>query len=179
MYRTGPVVGLPPFTASFIWINIAGPDSPDGTKGRWMVQGWYGPEPVPTALRTHAGLPVQVGTTRLQREGNQLHAVLTSEGADLIDATITVKDEAPAKASGVVNYAVWGQNITTNDSVPQDGIVFNRVPYVGEATPATPVALTLRLRGSDPARVLQPKRLLGASYLRSSGAVLGVVQKAP
>jgi len=57
-----------------------------------MAQGWYAPEPVPTALRTQSGLPVQLGVTRYEREGNRIHAVLTSEGVDLIDATITLKE---------------------------------------------------------------------------------------
>ncbi|MBV8830649.1 MAG: hypothetical protein JO108_15595, partial [Acidobacteriaceae bacterium] len=67
MYRAQQAVGLVPYTASYLWINIDGFDSPDGTKGRWMVQGWYGPEPATTVFRTQMGFPVQVGATGYER----------------------------------------------------------------------------------------------------------------
>jgi acetoacetate decarboxylase len=108
MYHVQHVVGLVPYTASYLWINVDGFDSPDGTKGRWMAQGWYGPEPVPTVAKTQMGFPVQLGVTRVEHTGNQLHAVLNKDGADLIDATITIKEGNPAPASTVLNYPVWG-----------------------------------------------------------------------
>ena len=99
MYRAQQVVGLVPYVASYLWIDVDGFDSPDGTKGRWMAEGWYGPEPMPTVVKTQMGFPVQLGITRPEHTGNRLHAVLNKDGVDLIDATITIKEGNPAPAS--------------------------------------------------------------------------------
>jgi hypothetical protein len=90
IYRAD-MVGLVPLSASYPFINIDGFDGADGTKGRWMVQGWYGPEPVPTVFRSQLGFPVEPGVTRLEHEGNRIHAILNRDGATLIDATIALK----------------------------------------------------------------------------------------
>lgn len=104
MYQA-QTVGLVPYSASYLWINIDGFDSPDGTKGRWMVQGWYGPEPVPTAFKSLLGLPIELGVTRLEHDGNRTHAILSSNGADLIDATIALKEGGPSAVGGVLNLS--------------------------------------------------------------------------
>jgi hypothetical protein len=176
MYRTGPVVGLVPYTASYLWINVDGIDSADGTKGRWMVQGWYGPETVTAALKNYGGLPVQLGVTRYERDGNKVHAVLNVDGASLIDATITVNEEKPAPAAGVLNYPVLGRNLAQPSS---SAIVINRIPFTGDSTPATPVSVDFHFRDADAAKVLKPKKLLGAGYFRGTAFTLGVVDVNP
>ena len=176
MYHTGPVVGLAPYTSSYLWINVDGFDSPDGTKGRWMVQGWYGPEPVPSALKNYGGLPVQLGVTRYERDGNKVHAVLNVDGASLIDATITVNEEKPAPAGFVLNYPALGRNLAQPGS---SAVVVNRIPVVGEIVPATPVSVDFHFRDTDAAKVLKPKKLLGAGYFRGTAFTLGVVDVNP
>jgi acetoacetate decarboxylase len=154
MYQTQQVVGLAPYTASYLWIDIDGFDSPDGTKGRWMAQGWYGPEPVPSAIRNYMGLPVQLGVTHYQRDGNRVHAVLSSDGVNLIDATITLK-AGPVPAARVLNYPALGRNLA---QPALSAIVVNRVLGFGEITPATPVSM---------------ERLLDAVYVRNTASAFG------
>jgi hypothetical protein len=176
MYRTQQVVGLVPYTASYLWINIDGFDSPDGTKGRWMAQGWYGPEPVPTTFRSYLGLPVQLGTTQIERDGNRLHAVLKSDGLDLIDATIALKEEKPASAAGLLNYPALGRNLAQPAA---SAIVVSRIPVSGEATPATPVSMQFHFSYRDAAKMLEPKRLLDAVYFKGNAFTLGIVDMSP
>jgi hypothetical protein len=111
MYRAEQVVGLVPFTASFLWTNIEGVDSPDGSEARWVLQGWFGPEPVPTAIRTQLGLAVEFGATRVQRAGNRIQATLSSNGPDLIAATIALKEGGPSAVGGPVHYAALRRNV--------------------------------------------------------------------
>jgi hypothetical protein len=177
MYRTQQVVGLVPYTASYLWINVDGFDSPDGTtKGRWMAQGWYGPDPVSSTFRSQAGFPVQLGTTKLERDGNRVHAVLTSGGVDLIDAVITLKEEKPAAAAGLFNYPTLSRNLA--QPVPS-AVVVNRIPFSGEITPATPVSVQFHFSNNDAARMLQPKRLMDAVYVKGNAFTLGVVDMSP
>jgi len=170
MYRTQEVVGLVPYTASYLWIDIDGFDSPDGTKGRWMVQGWYGPEPVPSAIRNYMGLPVQLGVTHYQRDDNRVHAALSSDGVNVIDATITLKD-GPVHTARVLNYPALGRNLA---QPAPSAVVVNRIPTVNEITPANPVSLEFHLRETDAAKGLQPRRLLNAFYVTGTASAFGV-----
>lgn len=163
MYRAERVVGLVPYTATYLWINIDGFDSPDGTKGRWMLQGWFGPEPVPTVFRTQLGVPAELGATRLGREGNRIHATLSSNGADLVDAAIALKEGNPIAAGGVLNYPTRRQNLSGDAAqAAKSDIIVNRFPFTGEVTPASPVSMEFHFRNTDAAKALQPKRLLDA-----------------
>jgi hypothetical protein len=169
MYRTQQVVGLAPYTASYLWIDIEGFDGPDGTKGRWMAQGWYGPEPVPSAIRNYMGLPVQLGVTHYQRDDNRVRAVLSSDGVDLIDATITLK-AGPVPAARVLNYPALGRNLA---QPALSAIVVNRVLGFGEITLATPVSMEFHFRETDAVKGIQPKRLLDAVYVRNTASAFG------
>lgn len=173
MYRTQEVVGLVPYAASYMWIDIDGFDSPDGTKGRWMVQGWYGPEPVPSVIRNYMGLPVQLGDTHFQRDENRVHAALSSDGVNLIDATITLKDEPAIHMARLLNYAALGRNL-----VPPapSAVVVNRIPTVNEITPANPGSLEFHFRENDAAKGLQPKRLLNALYVTGAASVFSAAE---
>jgi hypothetical protein len=179
MYRAEQAVGLAPYTATYLWVNVDGFDSPDGTKGRWMAQGWYGPEPVPTVLKNQMGFPVQLGVTRLERDRNRVHAVLSSDGVDLLDATITLKEGNPIAASGILNYPALARNISAPAVQPaMSDIVVNRIPFTAESMPATPVSMDLHFRSTDAAKALQPKKLLDAFYTKGT-AVAGFLDRSP
>jgi acetoacetate decarboxylase len=170
MYRAQDAVGLVPYTASYLWIDIEGFDSPDGTKGRWMVQGWYGPEPVPSAVRNYMGLPVQLGVTTYRRDGNRIHATLSRDGVNVIEATISLK-EGPIHRSGFLNYLALGRNLA--QPAPSTFVV-NRIPGANESTPAAPVSMEFHFRETDAAKGLQPKRLLNAFYINGAASAFVV-----
>jgi hypothetical protein len=180
MYHAQHAVGLVPYTASYLWVNLAGFDSSDGTKGRWMVEGWYAPEPVPTVFKNQLGIPVQLGITRFERSGNRLHAILNSGNVDLIDAAIEVKDTNPISSNTVLKYPAWRKNVPAAASrEPASDIVVNRIPITGELTPASVVSLEFHLQSSDAAKVLQPKRLLDAMYFKSTAFGIGFIDVNP
>jgi acetoacetate decarboxylase len=138
MYRA-QVLGLVPYAASYLWINVDGFDSPDGTKGRWMSQGWYGPEPVTTVFKTQFGYPVELGATRVEREGNRIHAVLNSGGADLINAAIALKEANP-------NASV------ESSTIPPCVETFRGAPHRRRCRISSLTAFPSQARSSPPAR---------------------------
>jgi hypothetical protein len=172
MYQAAKVLGLVPYTCSYLWIDIDGFDSPDGTKGRWPVQGWLDPEPVPTAFKSQLGFSTELGVTRFEHEGNRIHATLSSNGANLLDATIALKEGSPSAAGGLVNE--FGSRRNLSGGVAQGAtsdIVVNRVPYTAEVSAASPVSSAFHFRTSDAVKVLQPKRLLAAFHFNLNPAV--------
>ena len=67
IYQTGEVYGLAPYRAAYFSVDLEGFDSPSGVKGRWILQGVYGPQDeAPVALKHWYGLPVRTGTSRFE-----------------------------------------------------------------------------------------------------------------
>jgi hypothetical protein len=61
--RTG--YGIAPYSAVYFSVDVEGFDSASGVKGRWMLQGVYGPEQqAPAALQYWYGMPVRNGSSR-------------------------------------------------------------------------------------------------------------------
>ena len=67
IYQTGKSYAFGPYQSAYFWVDIEGFDSPDGTKGRWMLAGVYGPEDkMHVALNEYYCLPVRLGTSRFE-----------------------------------------------------------------------------------------------------------------
>jgi hypothetical protein len=66
LYNAGEGYGFGPYSAFYLYVNIKGFDSADGTKGRWMLQAFYGgPDTkMSAALHQYYGLPVRAGEPR-------------------------------------------------------------------------------------------------------------------
>jgi hypothetical protein len=173
MYRANTVSGLGPYTATYITVDVQGFDSADGTKGRFMVRGWYGTEPVAAAFREVLGFPVTIGTTTVERKDNVVSAVLKSNGVPVIEARIAVTGKT-GKIGGVLNYPTWRQ-IPTADGrhILFSELLVHRIPFRGDLTPADPVAVNFKVPDTDPLMKLQPRQLLGAAYFRGDSIALG------
>jgi hypothetical protein len=106
------------------------------------------------------GLPVQLGVTNYQRDGNRVHAALSSDGVNVIDATIALKDERIHKF-GFLNYPALGRNLA---QPAPSAVVVNRIPGASEITPATPVSVEFSFprnrRGQGASAEAVAKRLL-------------------
>ena len=66
LYNTEEGYGFGPYSAFYLYVNIKGFDASDGSKGRWMPQGFYGgPDTkVSEAIRKYYGWPVRAGESR-------------------------------------------------------------------------------------------------------------------
>jgi len=120
------------------------------------------------------GLPVQLGVTNYRRDGNRVHAALSTDGVNLIDAIITLKD-TPIHRFGFLNYPALGRNLT---QPAPSAFVVNRIPGASEITPATPVSMEFHFREKDAAKVLQPRRLLNAFSIEGAASAFVVPEPA-
>jgi len=176
MYVCPQGVGLPPFSATYIPVHVEGFDSPTGSKGYWMVYGFYGPDRVTAALREVFGLPVKLGTTRVERQGDRIRAILTRDGAEMIEATIKLKGESLGKISGIGNFpGIKELPSSQGTQTAVSELIVHRLPWHGEYFPAEPVSLTFKVSDKDPLRKLTPKKLLRASYMSSMTFAFGYV----
>ena len=143
IYQTGKSYAFGPYQSAYFWVDIEGFDAPDGTKGRWMLAGVYGPEgKMHVALNEYYGLPVRLGTSRFEPTAQGKRAIGTVNGQDFITVEIkSIPGECQAVA-GSLNYP--GVSPKTKQ------LVVNEIPYVGEACKAEPVSVNVSAPAGDP-----------------------------
>lgn len=137
----GYVIG--PYQSAYFWVDIEGFDSPDGTKGRWMLAGVYGPEDkTSAALKQYYGLPVRLGTSRFEPTAEGKRAIGTVNGQDFITVEIKSDPGSCEPAAGRLNYP--GLSAKTKQ------IVVNEIPFVGDFCKAEPVSVNVNAPAGDP-----------------------------
>ena len=154
----GSVIG--PYQSAYFWVDIEGFDSPDGTKGRWMLAGVYGPDDkTSTALKQYYGLPVRVGTSRFEPTAEGKRAIGTLDGQDFITVEIKSVPESCAPAAGRVNYP--GVSSKTKK------VVVNEIPFVGDFCKAEPVSVDINAPQGDPFAAYPIAKVVWAAEFRN------------
>jgi hypothetical protein len=171
IYQTGGSYAFGPYQSAYFWVDIEGFDSPDGTKGRWMLAGVYGPnDQMHKALNEYYGLPVRLGTSRVESTSEGKRAIGTVNGQDFVTVEIKSSDECQA-AAGTLNYP--GLSPTRKQ------LVVNEIPFVGQACKAEPISVRVNAPAGDPfsgypiAKVVWAAEFRNASFSFSPPKVAG------
>jgi hypothetical protein len=155
LYNAEEGYGLTPFSAFYIYVNIKGFDSAGGTKGRWTLQGVYGPETkVSEAIRKYHGWPVRAGESRRVTKDASTVGMGTLAGQEVVRLVVTPKPTTCKSVAGILNEL--SQLDTTRE------IVFWQITYAGELCEADPVSAEIMAPAGDPLHPLKPVKILGA-----------------
>jgi hypothetical protein len=157
IYQVDRGYGLAPYSAAYLSVDVEGYDSADGTKGRWLLGGVYGPdEKVAATLREHYGFPVRAGSSRTVNMGQWRRATGMMNGEAII--TVDIKPSGKCQAgAGTINYP--GQ-------VAGGQVVVMQVPYAGNVCGAEPLAVKITAPAGDSMARLQPLKLLWSIEMR-------------
>jgi hypothetical protein len=158
VYQAPAGYGLAPYSAVYLWVDIEGHDSPDGAKGRWMLQGVYGPAPVAAALREHFGWPVRTGGSRWETTERGTRGVGLLGDREVISVEIKPSAEPCQPIHGSVNYL-------SQLGAPKK-LVVNEIPYVGELCGAEAIAVAVQAPDGDPIEALTPAGVLWAREIK-------------
>jgi hypothetical protein len=161
LYSTEEGYGLGPYSAFYFYVNLKGFDSADGTKGRWMLQGFYGgPDTkVAAALHQYYGWPVRAGESRRVTKDASIVGMGTLAGQELVRLVVTPKPTTCKSGGGLLHFP--GQLDTSRD------IVVVQMPYVGEFCAADPVSVDITAPAGDPLHTLKPVKILGAVAIKN------------
>jgi len=148
IYQAERGYGLTPYQSAYFWVDVEGYDSPSGVKGRWMLQGVYGPNEVTSAaLKQYVGLPVRNGTSRFEQTSQGKAAIGTVNGHDFV--TVVIKPSNDCEAGAVtLNYP--------------SKMGLTEIPAAGTVCKAEPISATVYAPKGDPFAAFQPVKVIWA-----------------
>ncbi len=164
IYHAEGGYGFGSYSAAYFYVDIEGFDSADGMKGRWMIQGVYGPQSVSDAIKTYYGWPVRLGGSRHEYTPGGRRAVGFVGDADFVEVAITTDRAKCQPISGIVNYVGMPEGAS--------GMVVNTIPFAAKWCPAELVSLDVSAPDGDPIAQLGELKPLFAGELLEGRAAL-------
>jgi hypothetical protein len=153
IYQAPNGYGVSPYQSGYIWIDVEGHDSADGTKGRYIMKAGVGPEKTQAAFKTLFQGDIVSGGTQLE-DGDVKRATGIRNGEAWVQVEIKSNGECQ-QAAGTLNYPISGSQMI-------------QIPYAAEACKAEPVSAKLMLPQGEKGAALQPAKLLWAAELRDT-----------
>jgi hypothetical protein len=154
IYQASGGYGVGPYQSAYFWVDVDGHDSSSGVKGRWMMQGVYGPEPRPAAtLVEYAGFPVRSGGSRFVDDGKIRQAIGSVAGHDFVSVKIKTSTDCSPAAS-MLTYTT------------RKGLI--EIPFTGSMCKAEPVSVEVTARAGDPFAAFKPQKILWAAEVKDA-----------
>jgi hypothetical protein len=154
----GYVIG--PYQAAYLWLDIEGYDSPEGIKGRWMLAGIYGPQAkTSNALIAYYGVPVRLGTSRIETTTEGKRAVGTLDGQDIVTVDIKSVPGTGEEVAALLNYV--------SISPITKGISVLKIPVVGQSFSAEARSVSITAPSGDPFAEYSITKTLWAAEFRN------------
>ena len=153
--------------AGYYWIDVEGFDAPDGTKGRFILAGQYGPATTMANIvtETYAFNHVRVGSARHKIDGDLLSSYMQIAGKDLVETQIRFTGQCTS-----TDYKNSLFYVNEND---QSENVVLKIPYeLHMVCPASPVTVKVSAAGMDPYSKIKFNKLTWAVFATGSSSWL-------
>jgi hypothetical protein len=167
IYQANRGYFIAPYQTAYFWVDIEGLDSATGTKGRWMLQGVYGPEEkTARALRKFYGAPTRLGGSRIEETPDgTMRAVGILNGENFVTVEIQPMRNSWQSITFCLKYLGRVGKSKKLTVFEANGI--------GEFCPAEPISVKVTAPGGGPFAALQPKKVLWAGELINGAMALG------
>lgn len=161
VYKSDGGYGISPYDSAYGYVDIEGFDTAQGAKGRWILQGLYGPdEKVAAAIRVAYGWAVRAGEVTLTETMRGRRGVASIGGRDVLDVELNLS-ALPCSAVGGINHYVGGTAAKP---------LVNQIPFTGQWCGGEPVKANVVAPADDPFAALVPVKVIWAGEFRD-GAI--------
>jgi hypothetical protein len=161
VYKSDGGYGISPYDSAYGYVDIEGFDTAQGTKGRWILQGMYGPdEKVAAAIRGAYGWSVRAGAVTFTETARGRRGVASIGGRDVLDVELNLS-ALPCSPVGGINHYVAGTAAKP---------VVNQIPFTGQWCGGEPVKANVVAPADDPFAALVPAKIIWAGEFRD-GAI--------
>lgn len=161
IYRAARGYGIAPFDSFYAWADVEGMDAADGTKGRWMLGGAYGPsEKTTAATRDFMGFPVRNGSIVQEETTQGRRATGYIQGQAMMVAEVRSSALPCAPVGGTLSYIVEIKG----------KLMVNRIPYAGDWCGGELVSFKNLAPAGDAFAALVPAKVVWAGEFRNGSA---------
>jgi hypothetical protein len=148
--------GLTPYSAAYAYVNVKGWNASDGSSARFILGGWYGPDPkVAKAMQENFYADVATGDASQSEDGDTWTGV-GGDGTGEIKLVVKPGTDCVA-AAGMLNYV--------GEPDGGQGYDLMKVPFTGDFCPAEPVSVDIS--GTGALGQIKVDQMLGGGRLRS------------
>lgn len=161
LYKSDRGFGISPYDSVYAFVNVEGHDAGPGVKGRWMLQGGYGPDDkVAAAIRATYGWPVRAAAVTITDTVQGKRAVAQIGGRDVFEIELKVA-ALPCDWVAGINHYVGGGAGRFN---------VNQIPFQGQWCGGEPTKVANLAPADDPMAVLLPAKVVWGGLFRD-GAI--------
>jgi hypothetical protein len=158
------------YTAAYLWVDLEGLDASDGTKGRWMLAGVYGPSQKPlTTFQEFYGIPIRNGSARHEATNGGVRAVGSYGGRDLVAVDVKIDSSKCGPGGGGVKWL--------SDMPRTNHLVMYSAAFWGEVCPAEVLSARVIAPEGDPFAQFQPTKVNWSILFKGSVAVSPAVTR--
>ncbi len=154
VYTSKGGAGVAAYTRGYVWVDLKGYESVNGTKARYVL--WSATSTGPGKLKM-AGLPEVMGQTTLKKDGDSISGTTTVNGKTVLETAIMLaKGPKCGPSTGSVNYP----------SLPKADGKLMITQYTANLTAcaATPVSAAITVAPGHPLAKFKPTKLIWAAY---------------
>ena len=172
LYTAPQGYGINPYSAAYAYVSVEGYDSSDGSKARYIMQGYYGPNPdVTDALVEYFAIAVTTGDSAQEATMSGGLSTWTGRGGQSTDEDANIKIEVEPLGgdciplSGTLNYVGYKETPKKGPKYP-----LLQIPYIGDFCPGNPIDLSLEGNGSgaDPLDTLGVLSMTGGGQIKNA-----------
>jgi len=144
---------VPAYTRSYVWADVEGYDSINGTKGRFIL--WVATNPGAGKLGA-IGYDEVKGDTKLMRDGKDLTGSTMVDGKEVMKVAIKLGDDPCGPAMGTLNYP----------SLPSTAksMVMTQYAFTGSICGATAVSADISVGNNHPLAKFKPTAMVWAAF---------------
>lgn len=154
IYDADDGFGLSPYSAAYAYVNVSGHDSTVGIPARYILGGWYGPDPkVAEAMNKHFAAGVATGDASQTEQGAEWTGT-GGDGTGQITLVVTPGETCVA-ATATLNYVN-----ARDESLMQ-------IPFEGDYCPAEPISVEISGPEGSALAQIEVDEMLAGGRLRN------------
>jgi hypothetical protein len=154
IYLSGGGYDHPAYSRAYVWVDLAGYDSPSGP-ARYVLWGVTGPG---ADVARAEGINLYDGGAEIAEDGASVVGTGLENDAPIIRAEIALNDEPCGAAAGILNYPVV---------LPDDGQkAMHQYPFAADICGASPVSLEVSVGAYHALNKFKPVAVIWAALAR-------------
>jgi len=144
---------VPAYTRGYVWADVEGYDSINGTKGRFIL--WVATNPGAGKLGK-IGYDEVKGDTKLERNGKNVTGSTSVDGKEVMNVAIKLGDDPCGPALGTLNYP----------SMPSTAksLVMTQYAFTGSICGAKAVSADISVGNDHPLAKFKPTAMIWAAF---------------